>query len=189
MVEFLEGASGLLVFYSIAIIASLVLVVQIILAAFGFDDIDSVDLDVGNGLSFLSLRSLTGFFGGFGWTGVIMLENEASLGAAIAAGVVAGLLLMVSIAYLMKLIYSLGESGTIDFRNAVGQVGTVYMRVPASQSGPGQVRVMVQGRLTMVSAFTNAAEPIPAEKKIRVTAMVDSRTVLVEPLGGTGGED
>jgi len=190
VVELVESISVVLIFYSVAILASLVLIIQIGLALFGFDDIDGAgDLDAGDGLGFVSLRSLVGFFGGFGWTGVIMLENDASLPAATGAAVVVGFLFMLLIASVMRLLYSLGESGTIDLNNAVGETGTVYITVPARRSGPGQVRVMVQGRLKIFSALTTAGAPIPAERRVLVTGLVDSGTLLVEPVDPTGEEN
>ena len=178
----------LVIFYSIAILASFFLVVQIILMAFGVGDGD-VDLDVGDGLDFFSVRSLTGFFGGFGWAGVIMLENGSSLIAATGVGVVAGSVLMLSVAYLMKVLYSLKESGTIDLNNAVGQTGTVYLTIPHSESGAGKVRVMVQGRLKIVAACTTSREPIPTERKVTVQGLLDPTTLLVEPLAIPAAEE
>ena len=166
-----------------AILASLVLVVQIVLMAFGFDDTEG--LDAGDGLSLISFRSLTGFFGGFGWAGVLMLENGSSMVAATGVGFGVGLVLMASVAYVMKVLHSLKESGTIDFAAAIGEVGTVYVSIPAAQTGGGQVRVMVQGRLKVVPAYTKSSTSITSERKVRVIALVDSGTLLVEPLGET----
>lgn len=173
----------LLVFYAIAIAASLILVVQLLLLILGFDDMDGGGVDLDDGANVLSLRSLTGFFGGFGWTGVIMLENGASLMAAIGGGFGVGLILMFAIVFLMRFVYSLKETGTIDFENAIGQVGTVHVTVPAEATGEGRVRVMVQGRIKVVSAQTESAEPIPAGRKVKVRALVDPLTILVVPLG------
>ena len=187
MTEFFESLSALLAFYAIAIVASLVLVVQIALALLGFDDVDA-DLDAGGGMGFLSVRALVAFFGGLGWTGVIMLENGVSLPAATAAGIGAGLALMLMMAWIIRLIYSFQETGTIDLKNAIGQVGTVYVTVPARRSGTGRIRVAVQGRVKIAAALTGSGEPITAEKRVRVTDLVDSRTLLVEPLGEIGEE-
>jgi hypothetical protein len=180
--EFFESLSALLIFYGIAVVASLVLVVQIGLALLGFDDVDT-DLDAGDGMGFLSVRALVAFFGGLGWTGVIMLENGSTLPVATGAGVVVGLVLMLLMAGIIKLIYSFQESGTLDLKNALGEVGTVYVTVPPTQSGTGRVRVVVQGQLQIVAAQTEASEPLRAERKVRVRDLIDSRTVLVEPLG------
>jgi len=185
VLEWFSGLTlGLMVFYGIAIFATFVLVVQVVLLIFGVgDDIDVVDLQDADGLGLLSLRSAIGFLGGFGWTGLIALENGLSLGVATALGVVVGGVLMVSVAYLMKTLYSLRESGTINYEAAIGEVGTVYLTIPPNQSGPGQVRVMVQGRLKVVPAFTESETQIPSERRVKVVGLLDPRTLMVEPLG------
>ena len=179
----------LLVFYAIAILASLVLLVQLFLMLLGFDDLEAGDVALDDGAGFLSFRSLTGFFGGFGWTGVVMLENGASLMSAIGGGFGVGLILMFSVVFLMRFVYSLKENGTVDLNNAVGQVGTVHVSVPPSESGAGRVRVMVQGRLKVVSAHTRSVERIPVGRKVTVQRLLDPVTLLVEPLGETEEEE
>jgi hypothetical protein len=173
----------LVMFYSIAAIASILLVVQLLLTALGFGDADVVDdFDV-DSTNVISFRSLTGFFGGFGWAGVVLLENDFSLTVAILGGLVVGGGFMMSFAYLMRIFYSLRESGNIDLRNAIGHVGTVYVSIPPSGSGSGQVRVMVQGRLQVLEATTTAADRIPSEHRVRITEVVDAATLMVEPVG------
>ncbi|MDA2926451.1 hypothetical protein MYX78_04335 [Acidobacteria bacterium AH-259-G07] len=173
----------LMIFYSIAIVASLILMIQVLLMLIGVGDDLDVDLDHTNGLGILSLRSVTGFFGGFGWTGVIALENGSSPFVATASGAIVGGVLMLSVAYLMRMLYSLRESGTIDYQHAIGQVGTVYLPIPPNQSGPGKIRVMIQGRLKVVTAYTKFAQKIASQKKVKVLELLDARTVIVEPLG------
>jgi len=174
----------LMIFYATALTASFILVIQFLMTMIGLgDDLDfDIDTDT-DGLSILSLRSLTGFFGGFGWTGVIALENGLSIPVATLLGAVVGGILMVSVAYLMRLFYSLRESGTIDYENAIGQVGTVYLPVPPNQSAPGRIRVMIQGRLKVIPAYTKLGERIPSQRKVKILELLDARTVLVEPLG------
>ncbi len=177
----------LFIFYGIAIVASLILIVQVGLMIFGLgDDLDADMDDVGDpgGLHILSLRSLTGFFGGFGWTGAILLGKGSSLVIAIVAGAGVGGVLMLSVAYLMSLLYSLRESGNIDYKDAIGQIGTVYLTIPPDQSGPGKIRVMIDGRLKVVLAYTKSNEQMSSERKVRVVAQLDARTLMVEPLGG-----
>ena len=172
-------------FYAIAIVASLVLVVQLLLLLVGFDDLGGGEAAFDDAANFISVRSLTGFFGGFGWTGVIMLENGASLPTAIAGGFGVGLVLMFSVVFLMRFVYSLRESGTVDLNNAIGQVGTVHVSVPPNESGAGRVQVLVQGRIKVVSAHTRSAERIPAGRNVVVRALADPLTLLVEPVETT----
>lgn len=184
MLEWFFGLTlGLMVFYGIAIFATFALAVQVVLLVFGIgDDVDIVDLQDGDGLGLLSLRSVIGFLGGFGWTGVIALEKGLSLGVATVLGVMVGGVLMLSVAYIMKMLYSLRESGTINYEAAIGEVGTVYLTVPPNQSGPGQITVTVQGRLKVVPAFTESESQILSGKKVKVVGLLDARTLIVEPL-------
>ncbi len=127
MIEWLENLTlDLMVFYAIAFVASMALIIQVAMMVLGVGDDMDIDADAGigdtshpTGLHIFSLRSMTGFFGGFGWTGVLARENGLSVLAASGLGAVAGAILMLSVAYLMKVLYSLWETGTIDYQNAV----------------------------------------------------------------------
>jgi hypothetical protein len=180
-------STPLMIFYALAIFASLILVIQIVLFVFGIgDDLDVTDLDSGEGLGFLSVRSIIGFLGGLGWTGVIALESGLSVGLATLLGVAVGGGMMLSVAFLMRTLYSLKESGNIDYNSAIGKVGTVYLPIPPDQSGPGQVRIMVQGRVKVVPAYTESKKTIPSQQKVWVVGLLDPRTLLVELNKPTG---
>ncbi len=190
MIEWLEKLTvDLMVFYAIAVVASMTLIIQVAMMILGVGDDMDIDADAGigdtshpTGLHIFSLRSMTGFFGGFGWAGVIARESGFSVLAASGFGAVAGAVLMLSVAYLMKLLYSLWESGTIDYRNAVGELGTVYLAIPPGLSGAGQIRLMIQGRLKVIPAYTKWSHRIPIERKVKVVELLDPGTVVVEPL-------
>lgn len=177
------------IFYTIAIVTSVVMVIQLILSFFGFDgdtDVDAdADFDVdhgGGGGGVFSIRAVTGFFTGFGWGGVAALESGLGLPASIAVALGSGGVLMAAIVLLMRAIYSLRYEGTLDYRNAIGAPGSAYIPVPAAMSGPGQVEVEVQGRLCVVRAFTRSPARIPTRGRIRVVDVLDQQTLLVEPL-------
>lgn len=182
MLESLTNFFGgpLPIFYLIAGIASFVLFVQLVMAAFGFDDFDADDVDFGSNL--ITIRSMTGFFGGFGWTGVVMIENGFSVGISTIAGVAVGLVLMLSLAYLMRLLYSLRESGNVDLETAIGSTGTVYVSIPAGGSSAGQIQVMVQGRLQVIPATTRTGNRIASGSQVRIVELIDATTLLVEPM-------
>lgn len=174
------------VFYAIAIATSAVLVVQLVLSFFGLDgdaemDVDT-DVEHGGGMGILSIRTVTAFFTGFGWGGVAALEAGVGLIPSILLAVVAGAVLMGGVFFLMRALYAMRYSGTLDYRNAIGEAGTVYLPVPAAMSGPGQIEVMVQGRLRVVPAFTRAPERLPNQARVRVVELLDAQTLVVEPL-------
>ena len=89
---------------------------------------------------------------------------------------------MLGVFFLMRFLYGLRASGTLDYRNAIGQVGVVYLPIPGGMAGPGQVEVTVQGRLRVVQAFTREAGRIPNRARIRVVDVMDQNTLVVEPL-------
>ncbi|MFO7610271.1 MAG: hypothetical protein R6X35_13980 [Candidatus Krumholzibacteriia bacterium] len=188
---------GLQVFYGIGILASIVLVIQLVLTLFGADGGDpgfDADLDLGgdgglgdvadhgSGLHILSTRTVIAFLAGFGWTGVIVLQAGKGMASAVLIAVGVGIILMLSVFWLMQGLYSLRQSGSLDYRNAVGQVGTVYVRVPPAGQGTGQIQVLVQGRLATVAAAGRGAEAIAGGEKVRVTGLAGANTLEVEGL-------
>lgn len=173
------------VFYLIGIIAGLFLLIQILLLAFGADldaDVDT-DFDVADGdFGFLSIRSLTAFFFGFGWAGVAAKEAERSTTSSILIGLGVGLAMFILVALLWRQFAKLGESGSVDYHTAVGQTGSVYIPIPAKRAKPGKVEVMVQGRLKVIDAYTESAEAISSNVRVRIIDVIDPSTVLVEPV-------
>ncbi|MXX61044.1 MAG: hypothetical protein F4112_14730 [Holophagales bacterium] len=174
----LEGAYR--VFYALGIVSALALLVQVILTVFGLDDLfDAAD---GDGVSLLSLRTVSGFLAGFGWTGVVMMRAGYSTLAASIGGTVVGLLFAGLLFLIMRVMMGLRHSGTIDYRNAVGVAGKVYAPIGASLEKPGQVEVLVQGRLRTVAAMTRHDQDLPTLARIRVVDLLDQNTLLVAPL-------
>lgn len=181
--------TALQVFYAIALFTSALMVLQLLAAIVGIGDgdadsgFDHAD-DVGDGgMHVLSVRTVVAFFTGFGWGGVVALRQGMSLVGAIVVAVLAGSVLMLAVFFLMRALFALRYSGTLDYRNAVGNIGNAYVPVPGKMAGPGQVEVLVQGRLAVVRAFTRAPETIPTRTPIRVVDVLDQQTLVVEPLG------
>ncbi len=97
-----------------------------------------------------------------------------------------GLLFGGAIFYLMRLLHSLRHSGTLDYSNALGEVGTVYLPIPAGMGGTGKIQVIVQGRLKEIQAFTRHDQRIENRVRVRVVELLDDNTLLVEPLADLG---
>lgn len=176
-------------FYAIAIATSALLVLQLVAAFFGLDADADADLDADHGGAggVFSIRSITGFFTGFGWGGVAALEAGFGLAVSILIALACGGGLMAVILLLMRGVYSMRYDGTLDYRNAIGAAGSAYIPIPANMVGPGQVEVLVQGRLCVVSAFTRSPNRIAARSRIKVVDTLDQQTLLVEPLDAAAG--
>ena len=175
-------------FVGIGAISSAVLTLQMILAMIG-GDLDGLDAEVdipdtgeGGASGILSIRTIGAFFTGFGWSGAAMLQAGHGTGAATFVGIVVGSIFMALIFYLMTYLHSLRQEGTINYANAVGKIGSVYLPVPPHRKGIGQIEVLVQGRLKIVQAITDNDKKIGNRVAVRVTELVDTQTILVEPL-------
>ncbi len=184
MTEWWNALTGdLQVFYLIGIVSGALLILQLVLMTLGFGldfdlDFDSSDADVG----YLSLRSLTAFFFAFGWTGVLMKQGDNSTAVSVIVAVVVGLAVFFLVALIWRRFARMNESGSLDYRSAIGVNGTIYIPVAANRSEPGKVEVMVQGRMRVIDAYTTSGEDLPAKTRVKVTDLVDPTTVLVEPL-------
>jgi hypothetical protein len=177
------------IFYAIGLISSLIILIQVLLMFLGIgadmdvDDFSGADGgDPSDGLHLLSVRTITAFFMGFGWTGVIALRNSYILEIALIFAIFAGLTFMAVIFYLLKSLHSLRESGTLDYQNAIGSMGVVYTSIPANESGSGQVEITIQGRLCCVHAYTTSVEKLLSKSRVKVIDIVDPQTLLVEPI-------
>lgn len=173
-------------FYGIGIVAGLVAIVLGVLALLGLDHhegIDAVgghDSDLDNGV--FSVKTLTGFFLGFGWSGGLALSYGFTLLVAIAIALACGAALMALIVIMFRAVLSMRSDGTMRIADAVGSVGTVYITLPADKADGGQVTVSFHGRQETFQALNTASRSVASGEKIRVVSVIDSRTVLVEPL-------
>jgi hypothetical protein len=174
------------VFWGIAIFASVLQILMFLGAILGsghdLDHDPSVDGgDAATGAQILSLRTLVAGAVGFGWAGVLALQSHSSAGAAIGIALVTGVIFMLLVFGVMRLLFSMRDDGTLDYRNAVGLTGRVYVTVPAHRAGAGQVELMLQGRLMMAAAQTDAHALSP-QTPVRVTAAQSDNTLIVEPI-------
>lgn len=167
-----------------ALLASGVLVVQLILNLIGaghMDDLPDIgDAAHGSGLGVFSVRSIAAFFAGFGWLGLIFRQHGAATPLAAGAGAICGLLLMAGTVYLMRSLARLQESGTLDYANAVGAIGTVYVTIPPDRAPGGQVEVLFQGRTVFADARTDDDASLKPGTKVRIIDRMGETTFLVE---------
>ena len=91
---------------------------------------------------------------------------------------------MAVIVAMFRTIMGMKSDGTVRIADAVGAVGTVYVTVPPARVSGGQVTVNFQGRQETYAALQAGTTPLAGGDKVRVREIVDTRTVLVEPLGG-----
>ena len=187
------------VFYYIAIPATVVLVVQTVLMFIGFgneegeldggfdDDLDGdvpEDVDASSafegldGLRVFTIRGIVAFFVVFGWLGVSLERAGVEIWLNVIVSVLAGFLMMLTLAWIMRATMKLRSNGNADNRNTIGTAGKVQLVIPANRSGEGKVHVMLQGTYVERNAVTDENEPIPTGAEIVVVG-VSGQTDLV----------
>jgi hypothetical protein len=81
---------------------------------------------------------------------------------------------------MMRGLHRLKSDGTARIERAVGQNGTVYLRIPAHKAGVGKVLVNVQNRTMEYQAMTNADELLTGAPVV-VVHVLGPETVEVAP--------
>lgn len=116
----------------------------------------------------------------FGFTGMATSTSGFSPANVLVLATGAGAGALYSVAWMMRVLYSLKNDGTVQIHRAVGEVGTVYLTVPGQRQGAGKVTVIVQNRTMEYLAVTDG-ETLPTGTTVQVSAIVDADTVEVVP--------
>jgi len=184
------------VYFYVAIVSTLVMLVQTILVFVGGGGDTDVDMDVDadveveissgadTGLRLFSIRGIAAFLCMGGWAG-LAFSTINGLGEAWVAVIALafGFGALVGMAYLLKAIYKLQSDGTMDINSAVGKIGTVYTPIATAQARMGKVTVEVSGRLTEIDAVTDG-RALKSGERIKVTKLLTANILIVEPLLG-----
>jgi len=185
----IDGAMKL--FYGVAFLATFIMALQTLLTLIGWDadhDFGAHHGDLLSGgegasdVSVLSVRSILAFFVGFGWTGAIFGELGWALWLVLPLALGVGGCLMLLVFWVMRGIYDLRQSGSLDYVYAIGETGSVYLPIPPRKSKAGKIEVLVQGRLAIVDAYTHEERTIGNREKVRVIDVVGTDALLVEAL-------
>jgi hypothetical protein len=178
------------VYWVIALISSVMFVILLVMTLLGGDaedfdggDVDAdIDGDTGIGFQFLSFKNLMGFFTIFGWSGISCLEGGLSKGLTVLISVGCGLIMMFIMAALFYYLGKLQSSGTLKLKNALNQVGEVYLTIGAKRSKIGKVSVTVQGTLREMEALTDEENDLVLGNVVRVKNVTDNGILIVELL-------
>lgn len=177
------------VYWITAIAGSIVLIILMILTFVGGDiedvsgDLDAdVDGDGGIGFQFLSFKNLMGFFTIFGWSGISCMESGLSTGLTILISVACGLLMMFIMASLFYYLSKMQSSGTLKLKNALDQIGEVYLTIGANRSSIGKVSINVQGTLRELQALTDEEMDLKQGNVVQVKEVTDNGILIVKLL-------
>ncbi|MDR0535153.1 MAG: hypothetical protein LBG65_02170 [Puniceicoccales bacterium] len=177
------------VYGGVGLAAGVVTLVLLMLTVLGLDQggvSGALDADISSGVdvhvdgSLFSTRSIAGFFLGFGGGASIAYESTNNPFLAGAVGFVVGLGMFYAIYLIGKKLLSLQSNGTVDFAQAVGSTGSVYVTIPPARQPGGQAQVVFNNRHEVIEAISDSEEPIPAGANIRVKQRISGKLFLVE---------
>ena len=126
----------------------------------------------------LSVRSITAFGLLFGWAGVLYLRTGTGQNTTLLYSVLWGVVGMLIVSAIFYFLMRMTETGTRRLATALGQPATVYMDIPAG--GAGQIRVMISGAVSFVSARVAGGEALKAGTPVVVKRIIGPNTVEVE---------
>ena len=174
------------IFWTVAIAASIVFVIQTIMTFVGLDHdtdldaggLDGVDADGVSG--FFTFKNLVNFLLGYGWAGICFKNVISSPTLLQLAAVGVGVVFVLVWVLIVRQVMKLGVDKTFRLEETVGQVADVYLRIPAAGEGKGKVMVSVRGSVHEIDAVS-VSSGIPTGAKAKVLRTIGTDTVEVEP--------
>jgi len=127
----------------------------------------------------VTLQGLTTFFFMFGLIGFLMMRTDnANPWLASSVAIIAGLVTMFVIAKIFQASRKLHSDGTIYPKDAIGQIGSIYLTIRPGQTG--KVQVTVRNALKVFEARARDAEmEIKTGERVKVVDTAD--VLIVEP--------
>lgn len=173
------------IYYGIAVISSFILILQLVIAFIsGIDMHPGTDLDIGvPHFQLLTIRNFVAFFVLFGWSGLAFIQLDFPLLATLGLSFLCGFIMMCVTAGLFLLSIKLQSDGTLDYSQAKGLTGTVYLSIPPYRQGKGKITVTLQNRMIEMDALNISNLEILTGTPVRITDVINSNAV-VERLGG-----
>ncbi len=176
------------IYLYLAIPASLILIIQTLMTIFGlsgevdadFDADGDVDISGASHMTIFSVRNIVAFFTFFGWSGLWLITKNIPVVLTLFFSIVVGLIFVMISMGMFFLVSRMQRNGTLNFDNALDQVGEVYIPIPPNRQGAGKVMIAVQGSLKELEAITDESSIIKTGTKVKVVAIFGTNQLLIE---------
>ena len=181
------------IYWGIAIFASGVFLIQMVMTFIGIGDADGGDadfdlgdgsgdtLDTGGTLQLFSVRNIINFLLGVGWGGVCFSSSIHNHTLLALVALLTGCVFVGVFIFLFRQMHRLEHDGAFRVEECVGQVADVYLRIPAERQGEGKIQFSFQGSVQELPAITDG-DAIATGQKVRVCEVIGGHTVRVETL-------
>ena len=180
---------ALRIYWGIAIFASVIFIIQIVLTFIGIGDTDldmggadgadGDTMDTGGVLQLFTVRNFVNFLLGVGWGGVCLWGAIPNTPLLILASIIVGTLFVGVFVFMFRNLRRLEHTARYDLHDAVGQIADVYLRIPAERNGEGKIQTAFGGSVQELPAVTDG-DDIPSGSKVRILAVIGDHTFLVE---------
>jgi len=179
---------GIKIYWAIAIVSSIVFLIQTIVSLIGIGDFET-DLDAGGGdgmdssgfSDLLSMRNAINFLLGLGWSGVCFYDRISNGFILALVSIIFGLAFVAIFIYVFKKMMKLESNGAFDINTAIGKTCDVYLRIPANRAGTGKVQISFSGSVQELDAVTDG-EMIPSGSKVTVVEILNNKILRVEKI-------
>ena len=133
--------------------------------------------------SIFTFRNFIAFFAVFGWAGIAGIHYDFNKFWVIIFAIICGVITMLIISSLFYFISKLADSGNMDIRNALNQVGNVYIPINGNAGNVGKIQVNIQDSNREMRAITKNQDDLPTGTVVRVTGIVSGGILVVERFG------
>lgn len=191
MSEFFDSLNWVMqIYYAVAIVGGIFFLFQLVMLFLGSGLGDAGNLDVPDSIDpsayafkFFSLQSISGFFLMFGIFGGWTYDKTQIVVVSLIVALLAGFAMTFIIAKVMKMMLKLQSSGNLNYKSAVGQSGSVYLRIPAD--GEGQIQIALKGRMVYPAAVSADHTEIQTGTRIKVVSVDSDNIMVVESCEGS----
>jgi hypothetical protein len=182
-------------YWTVALLATLVFVIQMALTLIGIGDTDGdvpegVDfgdtadtagetMDTGGAIQLFTIRNMVNFLLGIGWGGVCFYSAIPNKVVLALVAILCGCLLVGAFLLMYRQLMRLESNGAFRIEDCVGTVCDVYLRIPGQRSGQGKVQVSFRGSVQELPAATEG-DALPSGTKVKIVRLVEGKLLLVE---------
>jgi membrane protein implicated in regulation of membrane protease activity len=191
MIEFFNNLpADMKVYWSIAVFATLIFIVQSILTFIGMDAHDGADADFGGNdlqggeepFQLFTFRNLINFLLGFSWAGIAFSGIIDSRILLMTVAFVTGAIFIAIFFVIMKQLMKLAEDNSFKINETLHQIAEVYIPIPERKKGKGKIAISVRGAMHEIDAVTEDESRISSGTNVRVVKIEGESLVLVEKL-------
>lgn len=182
MIDYFNNLDAIMqVYYGLAIIGGFIFFIQLIMLFFGLDFDADVAIDGSDyAFKFLSLQGLSGGFIIFGLVGALIQDKTGSIAWSLSIAIISGLLTCLALNKFMKMLLKAQSNPTLNYQNAIGLSGTVYLHIP--ENGVGQLQISIQGRMVYPKAVSEDKKEIKTGERVKVVKVESDNVLIVQKI-------